>query len=173
MIKLFTVTTRTFSTCYHHTCGQKEQMVSLSAPAATSRPLHPRSAAYCERRALWPGSLCLEVWWQTLEKTAKAENNLFTDGSAWACQVHVHVHCIGASFRCVTFDRAAEGISPACVVDGASTCPGETDQSAHSIWPLLKTGDHLFHLGSNVNQSWFWWPFLNRNNHPSTKSISP
>lgn len=56
----------------------------------------------------------------------------------------------------VTFGGAAEDISPACVVYRASTCPGETNQPAHSIWPLLKTGDHLFHLRSNIKVSQSW-----------------
>lgn len=29
---------------------------------------------------------------------------------------------------------------------GASACPGETYQPAHSIWPPLETVDHLLHL---------------------------
>lgn len=51
-----------------------------------------------------------------------------------------------------TFDRAAEDVSPAGIVNGPSTCPGETYQPGHSIWPLLETVYHLFHRESTVNR---------------------
>lgn len=54
--------------------------------------------------------------------------------------------CFTTSSRCVTFYGAAEDVSPACIVYGPSTCPGETYQPGHSIWPFLETVDHLFHL---------------------------
>lgn len=45
-----------------------------------------------------------------------------------------------------TFHWTAEDVSPASVVYGASTCPGETDEPGHSFRPGPETADHLLHL---------------------------
>lgn len=135
-------------------------MASLLVLATTRQQLHPQSAAYSERRALWPDSLCQGVWQQTLEKSAYLRRlNIKTILFPSHCQVQLlrafkctkrkhfpHLQCV------FTFDRAAEDVSPAGIVNGPSTCPGETYQPGHSIWPLLETVYHLFHRESTVNR---------------------
>lgn len=65
-----------------------------------------------------------------------------------------------------TFNRAADDVSPAGIVYGASTCPGETYQPGHSVWPLPEAVYHLFHRELTVYMIvlffFVWWQLFNK-----------
>lgn len=121
-------------------------MASLLVLATTRQQLHPQSAAYSERRALWPDSLCQGVWQQTLEKSAYLRRlNIKTILFPSHCQVQLlrafsmhKTQTFPTSSRCVYLRQSCWGRFP----------------SGHSEWTLHLPRVNISAGSQHLASSW-------------------